>query len=92
VEKKKTRFCQAIVTDGVVVISPDHNLDAFQLLQLQWGIETFTLSHLSNHANIVQEGQTWNSLSSALSSTPSLLVSQSLNIRLSASMHAGLSA
>jgi hypothetical protein len=48
-EKKKTRFGQAIVADGVSVISPDHNLDTLQLLQLQRGIETFTLSSLSNH-------------------------------------------
>jgi hypothetical protein len=92
VEKKKPRFGQAIVTDGITVISPNHNLDTFQLLQLQRRIETFTLSHLIRYANVAGQGRTWNSLSSALSSTPSLLVSQSLNIRLSASMHAGLSA
>lgn len=51
-EKKKTRFGQAVVTDSVTVVSQNHNLDTFQLLQLQWSIETFTLSRLSNyHAN-----------------------------------------
>jgi hypothetical protein len=43
VEKKKACFSQAIFTDGVSVISLDHKLDALELLQLQWGIETFTL-------------------------------------------------
>jgi len=47
-EKKKARFGQAIVTDGVAIISPNHNLDAFQLLQLQWSIKTFTLSRLES--------------------------------------------
>jgi hypothetical protein len=46
VEKKKARFGQAIVTDSITVISPNHNLDSFQLLQLQRSIETFTLSSL----------------------------------------------
>jgi hypothetical protein len=45
-EKKKARFGQAIVTDGIAIISPNHNLDAFQLLQLQWSIKTFTLLRL----------------------------------------------
>jgi len=47
-EKKKTSFGQAIVMDGVSVISPNHNLDTLQLLQLQRGVETFTLLSLSN--------------------------------------------
>jgi hypothetical protein len=46
VEKKKSRFSQAILTDSITVISSDHNLDAFQLLQLQRSIETFALSNL----------------------------------------------
>ena len=60
-EKKKTRFGQAVVTDSVTVISQDHKLDTFQLLQLQWGIETFTLSHLSNYpanTNVAGERRT----------------------------------
>jgi hypothetical protein len=58
VEKKEARFGQTIVEDGVTVITPNHNLDPFQLLQLQWSIETFTLSYLSQYANVVGEGQT----------------------------------
>jgi hypothetical protein len=34
VEKKKSRFSQAIFMDSVAVISPNHDLDTFQLLQL----------------------------------------------------------
>jgi hypothetical protein len=58
VEKKKARFGQVVVTDGVTVISQDHNLDTFQLLQLQWSIKTFTLSRLSDyHANTDVPGE-----------------------------------
>lgn len=46
VEKKKSRLGQATVMDSVAVISSNHHLDTFQLLQLQRGIETFTLSSL----------------------------------------------
>jgi len=61
VEKKKTRFGQAVVTDSITVVSQNHNLDTFQLLQLQWSIETFTLSRLSDYhanANVAGERQT----------------------------------
>ena len=57
-EKKKPRFGQAVVTDSVTVISQNHNLDAFQLLQLQWSVETFTLSRPSDyHANTNRRGR-----------------------------------
>jgi hypothetical protein len=61
VEKKKTRFSQAVVADSVPVVSQNHNLDTFQLLQLQGSIETFSLSCLSNYhanTNIAGERQT----------------------------------
>ena len=44
VEKKKSRFSQAILIESITVISPNHDLNAFQLLQLQGSIKTFTLS------------------------------------------------
>ena len=43
---KESRLGQAIVMDRVTVISLNHDLDTFQLLQLQRSIETFTLSSL----------------------------------------------
>jgi hypothetical protein len=46
VEEKKPRFSQAIVTDSITVVSLNHNLDTFQLLQLQRSVETSPLSSL----------------------------------------------
>ena len=43
---KESRLSQTIVMDRVTVISLNHDLDTFQLLQLQRRIETFTLSGL----------------------------------------------